>query len=123
MGGGNHNYGNIGDTFKVASSVIANTQYIQAGIPRGNAIYFYEFSIQETSSKEDLVICIKDNEEQIKKLYDENADFTARISFMDENKIQEFDENQYKAWRTLKIIGNAKLTDIQKSKLIADLIK
>jgi hypothetical protein len=46
-----------------------------------------------------------------------------KLQFMSDNNVDEFDETQYKVFRTLATLDNKDISDMEKSKLIADLIK
>lgn len=46
-----------------------------------------------------------------------------KIEWMEETDSTEFDENEFKVYQTLKLFENKELTMIEKSKLIAKLIK
>ena len=64
---------------------------------------------------------IKEFLETSKQLKKEIEEINNKIKFLKENKIEEFDPMQYKAWLTLTILES---TDdkIEKARLIADLI-
>jgi hypothetical protein len=45
-----------------------------------------------------------------------------KLQFMTDNNLAEFDETQYKVFKTLAALDNKDISDIEKSKLIASLI-
>lgn len=68
------------------------------------------------TNKEDLT-------EEKERLELELGDVKLKIQWMEENGINEFDENEFKVYKTLKLLENDDMSTIEKSKLIAKLIK
>ncbi len=62
-------------------------------------------------------------EKKIKKLKTEMEEVQSKIDFMNETGNEQFDAEEYKVYSTLKLFQNDKLSDIEKSKLIAKLIR
>jgi len=62
--------------------------------------------------------------ESVSKL-DENdiKDLKVKLEFIEETGADEFDENVFKAYKTLKLIENKKLSALDKAKLIGKLIE
>lgn len=59
---------------------------------------------------------------QIKNIQKEIIEVDAKIDFMVSNNIEEFDETQFKAYRILQLTKDENLSDLEKSKLIAELV-
>jgi hypothetical protein len=100
---------------------------------QGNQIYYTmngsscsknksEFTLIEITVK-DFELSLKNLDNDIKKIEEEKAIILDKINFMKENALTVLDEDQYKAFGVLKLLDNKALTTIEKSKLIADLIK
>lgn len=66
-------------------------------------------------TKDDLLREVLGLEEQM-------ADVKSRLAYINEVRTEDFDENEFKVWTTLQLIKDTKLSDIDKSKLIAKLI-
>jgi hypothetical protein len=79
--------------------------------------WVYEWEMEEIgSSKESF-------EKKIEDLKSEMEEVQRKIDFLNETKSEIFDTEEYKVYSTLKLFQNEKLTDVEKSKLIAKLIK
>jgi len=65
---------------------------------------------------------VKDIQEEISCLEKEITCQQSKLQYMTENGLEEFDENQYKVFQTLKTLDNKEITQVQKSKIIAELI-
>lgn len=77
----------------------------------------YMTEIENTSfTKEDIRKDILLLEEKISEL-------KSKEQFIIDNNLEEFDETQYKVFKTLQTLDNEKISDVEKSKLIAELIK
>lgn len=87
--------------------------YIE-GYP-GNLLYMSEIEII-SFRKEDIIKEITSLEEKISEL-------KSKEQFIIDNNVEEFDETQYKVFKTLETLENKDMSDIEKSKLISDLIK
>lgn len=122
-----HNYGLIGT---ICTSDVNHTfnskNHSFSGLARGkNNIYANQFIlvsinkevIQEEIAelKQDIIDTTKKNKEQI-------ADLEVKLKFMNENKLSEFNETEFKAYKVLQLLKDEKLSDIQRAKLIASLV-
>lgn len=62
-------------------------------------------------------------EKELHRLDAEKEEIQNKIDWINETGSEEYDETQVKVWITLKTLENKKLTPLEKSKLIAKLIK
>jgi hypothetical protein len=62
------------------------------------------------------------NQELNEKQFEINS-IKSKIEYLTETGLTEVDENQYKVYTTLKLIENNRLSTVEKSKIIAQLIK
>jgi hypothetical protein len=60
---------------------------------------------------------------KISELSKENDLIEDKITYLEETKLEEFDETEYKVYQILKLLNVSNITDIEKAKLIADMIK
>ncbi len=77
----------------------------------------YEWEMEEIGSSK---VVLKERMEQLKS---EMEELQRKIDFLNETGNEQFDAEEYKVYSTLKLFQNDKLTDVEKSKLIAKLIK
>ena len=73
----------------------------------------------------ELEICPETREEigkTISELQIQIDEENSKLQFMKENNIEEFDETQYKVFKTLSTLEDKNLSAMEKSKLIASLI-
>ena len=61
-------------------------------------------------------------EKEIASLKEKIKSEQEKLDFMNENKVEEFDETQYKVFQTLKTLEDKNLSPIERSKIIAGLI-
>ena len=123
MGGG-HNYGPVGTVFKAtcANNINWGTPvYVQA-TPTGNSLYLnaVEFC---SNSAEEINEEIKENEKRAAALLSENDNLKLRLEFMKENGMKEFDEEVFKTFGVLKTLDQQGLTNLERAKIIAKIIK
>lgn len=74
----------------------------------------------------DVELCPATREEiekEISSLQDKIKSEQEKLDFMTENKLNEFDETQFKVFQTLKTLDNKELSTIERSKIIASLIE
>ena len=77
----------------------------------------YEWEMEEVGSSK---VVLKESMERLKS---EMEELQRKIDFLNETGNEQFDAEEYKVYSTLKLFQNDKLTDVEKSKLIAKLIK
>jgi carbonic anhydrase len=75
------------------------------------------------SNREKFLEQITKAEEKIKSTQSFINETKEKISFMEETDSELFDENEFKAYRTLSIIEQGNMSKIEKAKAIAALIK
>lgn len=73
-------------------------------------------------TKEEIENEISEINKTIITLNKEIDQLKAKLVFMKEQKLEVFDENTFKAFQTLSLLDNKKLSKIEKAKLISDLI-
>jgi hypothetical protein len=79
-------------------------------------------SKQNTSSVERFQQNIEGKQKEIAKLQSEISDMEDKISYLNDNGIDTYNENEYKAYKTLLIIEKGNMSRIEKAKAIASLI-
>jgi len=79
-------------------------------------VYEHELVMFCSTNKETLI-------EEQETLELELGDVKLKLQWMEENNIKKFDENEFKVYKTLKLLENDDMSTIEKSKLIAKLIK
>lgn len=82
-----------------------------------NEIKIYSSSIEDL--EEENVSITKKIEELTKEINDN----TLKVEFMKLNNITEFDETDFKVYKTLDLLENNTISKLEKAKLIADLVK
>lgn len=134
---GGHNYGPVGTqiTIPVGQPIGfgggSGSRYnsISIGNLDGkyyNNISFTAFTVVTALTEEDIKNQIKTLQAAKKKAakdYDAQiADYNAKLDYLKESGSLEFDETEFKAYRTLQLVENEELSKIEKARLIASLI-
>ena len=120
---GGHNYGINGTTILLETPTMhVSTTGLSGGFPGGNTINFNEFMVIDILTKDDILNNIEDIEKNIKSLKRDIADEKLKLEFLKETKSKEFNENEFKAFKTLSLLENDSLSKIEKARLIATLI-
>jgi len=70
-----------------------------------------------------LSISKEDLQKELLKLEEQKEDIQNKIDWITETGSEEYDETEVKVWTTLKTLDDKKLSPLEKSKLIAKLIK
>ena len=135
---GGHNYGKIGDKFKLggsninaySSSISYNSSRITSSAntfsninenSSGNSIKLSEFKIGGNTI-EDLQSENEYFDKQILELKENIKTNKEKLTFMKANDLKEFDETDFKVYATLDLLeGN--FSKVEKAKAIASLIK
>lgn len=82
-----------------------------------NAGWVYEYEIIGlTTNREDLITEAKHLKSSLEKV-------ESKIEWMTENNIDDFDEDEFNVFETISLLENESMTKLEKSKLIAKLIK
>jgi len=68
------------------------------------------------------IVTIEDFEEQVETLESEITIAKAKVKWMKANKVDEYDETQFKIWNTMQIVKDEK-DEMKAAKLIAELFK
>ena len=115
----NHNYGSKGTELRIVNVTNANLICISCakGLHSGNIINYTDLDYLINFNEE-----IKNLEKEIDRLLNEIKEFKEKQKIMKELKMDVWDEDTYKVYQTLKVLKTKK-TDIEKSKIISDLIK
>lgn len=132
MGGG-HNYGSPGTPLLLKSTISVKNQvggWIDASSNvtnavtnfAGNTLNFSYISVLHPLTEEAIKEKIKSLNSKKKSIDLEITVLKDKLSFIKENELDEFDENQFKAYSILQTLKKAS-SDIEKAKLIADIIK
>ena len=104
------------DVYLPGSSPMREAWWIK-GMSDINCGWAYIWEMEEVSSSK---VVLKESMEQLKS---EMEELQRKIDFLNETGNEQFDAEEYKVYSTLKLFQNEKLTDVEKSKLIAKLIK
>lgn len=128
----------INDRFRIATDRISNQGYyeykkgseVKVTYKSGNAINvqltnntsarFISVTLQDLSP---LALTKEDLKKEMKELDLEKKAIQDKLDWMEETGSEEYDETEVKVWSTLKTLDNKKLTALQKTKAIAELIK
>jgi len=86
----------------------------QSGIPAG---WVYEWEM------EGFKLGIKELEKELSEAQTKLNNIQFKIDWMTETGSDEFSEDEFKVYQTLKLLEDEKLSRLEKSKLIAELIK
>lgn len=124
---GGHNYGPIGTICTADISYTFNTRSnsINALTKGKNSIYAYQFilvTINKQEIQEDIVQLKQELIDKTKSIKEQIADLEVKLKFMNENKLDDFNETEFKAYKVLQLLKDKKLSDIERAKLIASLV-
>jgi hypothetical protein len=100
--------------------------YYSVKLPSGNQIAMSSSALDKShpkSTREKFLVQISKAEEKIKATQDFINETNEKLSFMEETGSELFEENEFKAYRTLTIIEQGSMSKIEKAKAIAALIK
>lgn len=75
------------------------------------------------STVKELEKDLLDIDKEIIALNTEKESIRSKIQFMEDNELEIYDEDTFKAFSTLSLLDNNKLSKIEKAKLISKLIK
>lgn len=104
----------------------AYDSYYYVKLPNGQQIQMTSSALDKShpkSNREKFLEQIAKAEEKIKSTQSFIDETKEKISFMEETGSELFDENEFKAYRTLSIIEQGNMSKIEKAKAIAALIK
>ena len=134
---GAHNYGPIGTVHEIQAivgSVGGGTGNVYTSIsvliPQGNNIAFTNFTVIEEVSEAILLGDIEklnlDKEElgtQIEECDAKIALVKERLSYLKENNLEVFDEEEFKSFRALSLLEDDNLSKLEKAKILANIIR
>jgi len=129
---GGHNYGEVGTTFIISAFNVAGgsgTNYTSVShlIPTGNNIPFSSFSVilEETPKEiEDKIKDLGKEKKSIVKKFDEQVkECKSKLRFLKENKLEIFDEDEFKSFQAFELLENNSLSIMEKSRILAKIIK
>jgi hypothetical protein len=112
-----------GHGFTIGTKVLLNSWNGSTYIANGNSLAFsikpcdFVYIYNKETIEEDLNR-IKEEKVELQKREDY---YNSALKFIEENKVEEFDEMQYKAYQVLKTV-NSESSDLEKSKLISDIL-
>ena len=119
------NYGvHEGMEVKIVGKAYDSYYYVK--LPNSNQIQMLSSALDKShpkSTKEKFLEQIAKAQEKIKATQDFIDETKEKISFMEETQSEVFDDNEFKAYRTLSIIEQGNMSKIEKAKAIAALIK
>lgn len=120
-----HNYGAAGDIieFTSMSSASVNQTSLSYGIPGGNTFNYSQFRVVLEETAADFKAAIKREKIKFKEIEKNIEELQSKIDYLKETGLDKFDEDQYKALKVLELLDKPNLSKLEKSKIIADLIK
>ena len=101
---------------QITTTTLENSWYIN-DVNGNSAGLVYEWEI------EDYKIGMKELEQELSEAQAKLDNIQLKIDWIKETGSEEFNEDEFKVYQTLKLLDNGKLSMIEKSKLIAGLIK
>ncbi len=104
------------------SSINLNSTWSNLNGVGGNSIKLNQFKIGGNSI-EDLTSENKEFSKEIDYLKEQIADNNIKIKFMNDNDLKEFDETDFKVYKTLSLLEDPKLSQVDRAKAISALIK
>ena len=82
-----------------------------------NAGWVFEHEI------ENLNVTVEELTNELEEATAKVSEIKMKIEYLQESGAKEFDETEYKVYSTLKLLENNELSNMEKSKIIAELIK
>ncbi len=113
----NHSYGPIGTKIKVVASSSIGTASATYLDGKGNTINYSDLDIS-IDINEEIKLLVEQKEEIDKQI----SELKDKQKIMKELKMDVWDEDTHKVYKTLQVLKTKK-SDIEKSKIISDLIK
>lgn len=112
----------LGTKIKVTSVANASVNYFYPTDHGNTAIYYYDIELVNDQTIADIVEEIAEQNRVIRNAEQAIDDLEIKKKFMVANKLEVFDEDQYKVYQVLQTLKGKK-TDLEKSAVIAQLIK
>ena len=85
-------------------------------------IYASAILVIEGSSIENFMEKLNRLDNRITEIEEEKQEIRNKINFLKEAGVEKYNENEYRAYKTIKIIEKTNLTDYEKAKIISELI-
>ena len=126
--GGSHNYGPNGTVFTANNSsmvVQATAGSYLTILPNGglaNGIAWTCIQLASPTTRGEMEAEIDYIQKEIDEKFSEIEELKSKLSFMEENGLEGFDEDQFKVFTVLQTLKTKK-SDIEKAKIIAQLVK
>jgi hypothetical protein len=113
------NFRNEGrEMYVVEQCVSYSNAWLLSTSPNGHSVGFaYDYEMEVIN------INLETIEQELLKKQFEVETLRDKIKWMKEAGVAEFNEDQFKVYQTLKLLDNNNLSTLEKSKLIAELIK
>ena len=122
---GSHNYGGVGTKFTIdiqsGYEACSSTSGNYLNGPGGNSISF-KYLAFVAQTVEELTNELTSIDTQIQEAKEQQAEIKAKIKFMKENGLKEFDDTDFKVYAVLKVLEKGAST-LDMAKAISALIK
>ena len=118
---------NPGDRVKIVKDTaghgIEPGTFVTISYRQGRMYFIEEYGMSiNPCDAEKSALTMKELKKELKEAKAVVETINMKIKFMKANKLEEYDENQYKVYAALQAL-KGKTSDIEKAKLIADLMK
>jgi hypothetical protein len=101
-----------------------SNEMFQMGYVPGNVYNYYEYELEfGPYNKEVILTEIEEVNKKKSELDKEVSELQSKIDWMETVGVSEFDENEYKVWKTLTLLEDDSVSKLEKMKEIANLIK
>ena len=110
-------YYNNGKEYVITSRHTMDKSWLITGNDGMSGGWAYEWEM------EGLKVGIEDLEQELSEAQTKLDNIQFKIDWMKETGSDDFNEDEFKVYQTLKLLENGKLSMLEKSKLIAELIK
>lgn len=120
-----HDYGPKGTIFELGECVqMDGLSSLYRGKPNGsgNSLNFGDFHLIESTTIEDIKEDSKVIQAQIEKLKTQIKENDAKLAYLKETGEDTYDEMEFKAYQTLTLLEDPKLSKLEKAKLIGQLV-
>jgi len=120
-----HSY-QIGETYEInhlyyTGSQVTSVQARSSNGTTGNVLYLSDIECVDYTIEE-LEEFNKDLIDQLEATKKEISNNEERIAWMKENNITEFNETEFKAFKTLTLLEDDSISKMEKAKLISELV-
>ena len=112
----NGNRGN-GKEYTVTERYSKDKSWYLTDVYGNSAGWVYEWEMESYN------LGLKELEQELSEVQTKLENIQFKIEWIKETGLEEFNEDEFKVYQTLKFLDDGKLSRIEKSKLIAELIK